>query len=210
MIKKHVTPGVVLYSDCHSSYWTSGSNTSKLTKYGWYHYWICHMVSFVHEKFGFVHTSAIEITWANLKKTVLGLSNAVESEAIERYLNSFTFRQIFRKECLHAMIMRAMRLYYNNKYTKYLKLAEFEEVTLPNIFEIEECLKDLQDFSKRPKFMKSLRNYTKMGRFTIPNSLTALGKAKHPILDHDDIKVPERTSDFPKSMLRLLALEKAR
>ena len=105
MIKRHVEPGVVLYSDSHSSYWQNGSNTSKLTKYGWYHYWICHMVRFVHEKFGFVHTSPIEITWANLKKTCLGLSNAEESASIERYLNSYTFRQIFRKECLHSMIL---------------------------------------------------------------------------------------------------------
>ena len=103
-----------------------------------------------------------------------------------------------------------MRLYYNNKYTKYLKLADYEEVTLPNIFEIEDCLKDLQDFSKRPKFLNALRNYTKMGCHKIPNSLSALGRAKHAILDFDDITVPKKTADFPKSMLRLLALEKAR
>ena len=40
------------------------------------------MVEFVHKKFGFIHTSAIEITWANLKKTCCGMSSAVESNAI--------------------------------------------------------------------------------------------------------------------------------
>ena len=80
MIKRHVEPGVVLYSDSHSSYLTPGSNTSKLCKYGWYHYWICHMIRYVHEKFGFVHTSPIEITWATLKKTCMGLSFAEGTE----------------------------------------------------------------------------------------------------------------------------------
>ena len=123
MIKRHTHTGCVLYSDSHSAYWQHSTNRSKMTKYGYFHYWICHNARFVHEKFGFVHTSPIEITWANLKKTALGLSNAETSETIEMYLNSYTFRQIFRKECLHAMILRALRLYYNNRYTKYLSLA---------------------------------------------------------------------------------------
>ena len=92
MIKRHALPGVVLYSDSHASYWNSGSNSSKLTKYGWYHYWICHMVQYVHDKFGFVHTASIETVWAHLKKTCLGLSHCESSIAIERHLNSYTFR----------------------------------------------------------------------------------------------------------------------
>ena len=63
------------------------------------------MVRFVHEKFGFVHTAPIEIVWANLKKTCVGLVAAETTETIEEQVNSFTFRQIFRKECLHAMIL---------------------------------------------------------------------------------------------------------
>ena len=105
MIKRHTLAGCVLYSDSHASYWNSGSNTSKLTKYGWYHYWICHMVRFVHEKFGFVHTASIEITWSNMKKTCLGLNCHHEPAKIEQYLDSFSFRQMFRKECTHAMIL---------------------------------------------------------------------------------------------------------
>ena len=106
LIKRHVLPGAILYSDSHSSYVTlNQQNRSKLTQYGWYHYWICHMVRYVHEKFGFVHTSAIEMTWAHMKKCCQGMSHMEESESINRYLNTFTFRQIFRKECLHAMIL---------------------------------------------------------------------------------------------------------
>ena len=60
LIKKHTLPGAILYSDSHSSYYTFSSGVSKLVQYGYYHFWICHMIRYVHEKFGFVHTAAIE------------------------------------------------------------------------------------------------------------------------------------------------------
>lgn len=145
LIKKHVDLGAVLYSDSHSSYVTlNQQNRSKLTLYGWYHFWICHMVRYVHEKFGFVHTAVIELTWSNLKKTCLGLSHMEESEGINRYLNTFTFRQIFRKECMHAMIYRCMRVYYQARYSKYLHMVNYEELFQPNILEIERILDELK------------------------------------------------------------------
>ena len=63
------------------------------------------MIRYVHEKFGFVHTAPIEQTWANLKRTALGVSGAMKTKTIESYLNAYTFRCIFRKEGMHTMIL---------------------------------------------------------------------------------------------------------
>ena len=61
IMKKHTLPGTVIFSDTHASYVNVARSTSRLAKYGWYHYWICHVSRYVHEKFGFVHTSGIEL-----------------------------------------------------------------------------------------------------------------------------------------------------
>lgn len=73
LLKRHTVPGAVVFSDSHSSYVNSSASSSKLTPYGFFHYWICHHSRFVHEKYGFVHTSGIEMVWNGMKKTSLGL-----------------------------------------------------------------------------------------------------------------------------------------
>jgi hypothetical protein len=101
LIKKHVMPGVILYSDSHASYVNLKSSKSKLTAYGIYHFWICHMIRYVHEKFGFVHTMAIETEWAKLKRCVVGIRQSSTPKKIQSYLDSYSFRTVFRKECTH-------------------------------------------------------------------------------------------------------------
>jgi hypothetical protein len=58
------------------------------------------MQRFVHEKFGFVHTSGIEMTWNSMKKSLKGLRYASSPKIINEYVNNHTFRCIFRKEGL--------------------------------------------------------------------------------------------------------------
>jgi hypothetical protein len=95
IIKKHTHPGSIVFSDSHASYVNLPRSVSKLSQYGYYHYWICHISRFVHEKFGFVHTSGIELVWNNMKKSLKGLRYASNPKIIGEYVNCHTFRCIY-------------------------------------------------------------------------------------------------------------------
>jgi len=144
MIKRHATPGCVIYTDTHASYVKTHSSISKLAKYGYYHYWINHSCMYVHEKFGFVHTMPIEVVWNNLKKTACGLKVAQKDKAIREHLNSYSFRCVYRKEGMHYMILKAIRFTYDRAYRKFLQLNDFEETCVPNFIDIDQILGDLQ------------------------------------------------------------------
>ncbi len=68
LIKKHILPGTVLFSDEHSSYVNMHSNISHLTKYGIYHYWVVHSHTYTHEEFCFINSSIMESMWNRLKR----------------------------------------------------------------------------------------------------------------------------------------------
>lgn len=51
LVRKHVDNGTILMSDCHSSYLTLSNLHSKMTQYGYFHYWINHSLRYVHEKY---------------------------------------------------------------------------------------------------------------------------------------------------------------
>ena len=107
------------------------------------------------------------------------------------------------------MILWAIRLYFNTQYTNYLDMIGYEEACLPNLYEIENTLRDLQDFTKKPKVLKCLKTFGEKG--TRSNAvLSDSVNFRHEYLDFHDIEVPRKTADFPKSVLRFLALEKAR
>jgi hypothetical protein len=59
------------------------------------------MIRYVHEKFGYVHTMAIEGEWAKMKRTVSAIKQSSSPQMIQDYLDSFSFRKLFRKECMH-------------------------------------------------------------------------------------------------------------
>ena len=87
-------------------------------------------------------------------------------------------------------------------------MTGFNDTCIPNIIEIENVLKDLQDFSKRPKLLKGLHLLSEReGRAN--KALSAEVHFRHLVQDFGDIVVPRRTADFPRSFLRLLALEKS-
>ena len=144
LIKKHASPGCVIYTDTHSSYVKTHCAVSKLAKYGYYHYWINHSCMYVHEKFGFVHTMPIEVCWNNMKKTATSLKAATSNRAIREHLNTYTFRCIFRKEGLHHMILRAIRFTYDRQYRKFLMLNDFEENCVPSFIDVDLILGDLK------------------------------------------------------------------
>ena len=101
-----------------------------------------------------------------------------------------------------------MRLYYQDRYTEMLDLTGFNDTCIPNINEIETVLKDLRDFSKKPKLLKGLQLLCEHeGRAN--KVLSSEVHFRHMVQDFGEIVIPRRTADFPRSFLRLLALEKS-
>lgn len=76
IIKRHCKLGSTLMSDMHSLYTTFGSNTSKLTQYGYYHMWANHSETMVHYKFRFLHSLNMESEWLQLKKRFATIAHA--------------------------------------------------------------------------------------------------------------------------------------
>jgi len=54
IVKAYVPVGTIVFSDAHSSYITMRNGRSKLSCYGYYHYYINHSEFYVHSKFPFV------------------------------------------------------------------------------------------------------------------------------------------------------------
>jgi hypothetical protein len=86
IIKKHTYPGAILFSDQYSSYVNQQYSQSKLTQYGYYHFWVNHTHRFIHERFPFVGTSMIDSSWRQLKKSFsMCLKRASRPENIVEY-----------------------------------------------------------------------------------------------------------------------------
>ncbi|CDW79773.1 UNKNOWN [Stylonychia lemnae] len=145
IIKRHTVPGTVIFSDSHSSYVNMPKSKSKLTQYGYYHYWICHITRYVHEKFGFVHTSGIELQWNNMKKSLKGLRYASTEKVINEYVNNHTFRTLYHKAGLHDMVLKALRHFFDYSYNQILELSGFEEFTCPNLWKLDDYIKHLKE-----------------------------------------------------------------
>ena len=155
MIKRHTAPGSVIFSDSHASYVHMPKSASKLTQYGFYHYWICHITRYVHEKFGFVHTSGIELQWNNMKKSLKGLRYASSPKIINEYVNNHSFRCIFKKRGLHDMVLASLRQYFNYSYRKVLELCNFEEFACPNLWKADDYIKHLKTIKKEAHDIKN-------------------------------------------------------
>ena len=94
-IKPHIAPGSIMLSDEHASYVaTSNGLRSKLAYYGYYHYWINHSRFYVHEKFNFVHTSAIEGTWNDIRHVHNALKMQMDGIKIQEYCDSYSIRKM--------------------------------------------------------------------------------------------------------------------
>lgn len=76
MIKNHVRPGSVLFSDMHSMYTNMHSSKSQLSRYGIYHCWTNHSETMVHYKLKFIHSLNIEREWGHLKSKWPGIGIA--------------------------------------------------------------------------------------------------------------------------------------
>lgn len=116
------------------------------------------MNRYVHEKFGFVHTSGIEITWNIMKKASMGLRYNSCPNIINEYANAYTFKTIFRKDGLRNMVMKCLRFYYDHKYKKLLELCEFEEYPCPSLIRMEEYIREMEGDNKQ-RNLQMMKHY---------------------------------------------------
>ena len=84
---------------------------------------------------------------------------------------------------------------------------------MPNLTDIGVMIRDLQDFAKRPKILKAMQSLSE-GKHDSMKALSGIAHVnlgfRSPIRDFHDIEIPKRQADFPKSVLKLLALEKTK
>lgn len=74
IIKTHVIPGAVVFSDDASQYTIKHGGRSQLCDLGYYHFWVNHSREYVNEKFPFITTCNIERNWCNMKRHSSGVS----------------------------------------------------------------------------------------------------------------------------------------
>lgn len=82
MIKSHLNPGGVLFSDMHSMYTHMAQSKSQLSRYAIYHMWTNHSETMVHYKFRFLHTLNIEREWLHLKRKFANIKSATTGQGI--------------------------------------------------------------------------------------------------------------------------------
>ena len=68
----------------------------------------------------------------------------------------------------------------------------------------------MKDFTKRSKIIKGIRVLSDRGITSNIGTYDNIECLKHKYRDFYDLEIPSKKSDFPKSLLRLLTIEKAR
>jgi hypothetical protein len=81
-IKNHCVPGSCVYSDSAAQYTVVHGRKSALAKFGYYHFWVNHSDRYTDDKFTFINTSKIELTWLGLKRYARGIGIVKSAFAI--------------------------------------------------------------------------------------------------------------------------------
>jgi transposase len=90
IVKKHVVPGAVIYTDEFGGYRRLGFLRDKDGKpYGFRHRTIQHKTEYVH---GDIHTNSVEGLWSLIKRGIGGVYHSVSPKYLQTYLNEYTFR----------------------------------------------------------------------------------------------------------------------
>jgi hypothetical protein len=91
-----MTDTMSCYVSCN---FTKGRATSRLEHYGYQHFWLNQVESFVHEKFSFVHTNNLERMWRSVKSTFTQrLKLAQQPWVLKDYLHSHMLKQLLEPD----------------------------------------------------------------------------------------------------------------
>ena len=118
--KAYTAPGSIIFTDAHSSYCTLQNATSKLTQYGFYHFWINHSAEYVHTKYPFVTTAAIERQWLHMKSLFKCLTHQSEIVEMERCLQTYCLRTMLKNFKIYSFTLRRVKEFHSYYLQKYL------------------------------------------------------------------------------------------
>jgi transposase-like protein len=82
IMKAHIAPGSMVFSDSHMGYCNMNSGTSRLSEFGFFHMWTNHSFRMVHEKFPFNSTLNVERGWSDIKKNCYSIKRALNYSVI--------------------------------------------------------------------------------------------------------------------------------
>jgi hypothetical protein len=100
IIKTHVNPGSVVFSDDASQYTIKHGGRSQLCDLGYYHFWVNHSREYVNDKFPFITTCNIERNWCNMKRQATGVARVRNNGAIQDYLDAFSMTECVKRNKL--------------------------------------------------------------------------------------------------------------
>lgn len=116
-MKKHIPSGGSIFTDSHISYCNMGSGQSKLTQYGFFHYWTNHSFRMVHEKFPFNNSLQIERTWRAIKMNCYQIRSCFNYEKVQQHCNSFLIkRKLIKKRKIYDFMLKIIFEYYRDKW----------------------------------------------------------------------------------------------
>jgi transposase len=91
LVKKHVVPGSMIYTDEYSGYRSIPHLWNKKNQnYGFRHRTIKHSTG-VYVR-GDIHTNTVEGVWSLIKRGISGVYHSVSPAYLQTYLNEYTFR----------------------------------------------------------------------------------------------------------------------
>jgi hypothetical protein len=144
-IKKHIPTGGTIFSDSHMAYCNLPAASSKLSQYGYYHYWTNHSFRFIHEKFPFNNSLQVERMWRSLKLNCYMIKSAFNYSKIQQHCSAFMLkRKILRKRMIYEFMLKITYQYYRDKYFEFLKHRQFDETLCPSMHKIDEIMLNIQ------------------------------------------------------------------
>jgi len=112
-MKRHILPGTAILTDTHPSYVHMGTAKSRLSQYGYYHFWMNHSAhEYSHAKFPFVQNTGIENVWQAVRHHYHRVGHSMSAKMMQEHLDSYTFKVLFKKRYYIKMILKAMRFFY--------------------------------------------------------------------------------------------------
>lgn len=150
ILKAHVDPGQMIFSDSHMSY-VKGGNASHLAKHGWYHFWTNHSIRMIHEKFPFNHTLNIEHTWSQIKRHCYNIKTCHRTEVIQEWCDVFLVKKkLCKKERLHEFVLRCIHDYYATMCKRFAQKTKMNYEDSPSIDNIDYCYRVIDTLRKHP------------------------------------------------------------
>jgi len=92
LIRKHVTPGSVIYTDEYYGYFRVSQMQDRLGRRMHYKHFTVKHSDGIYVRDGHIHTNSVEGFWSLVKRGIGGVYHSVSPEYLQTYLDEYTFR----------------------------------------------------------------------------------------------------------------------